>query len=87
LKALEAGGTASAALNAANEIAVEAFLARRIGFMAIAEVVERVLNALPNGSASTLDEVLAADAEARRLASEFTALLTADAPQADRVLH
>jgi 1-deoxy-D-xylulose-5-phosphate reductoisomerase len=87
LKVLEAGGTASAALNAANEIAVEAFLARRIGFMAIAEVVERVLNALPNGSASTLDEVLAADAEARRLASEFTALLTADAPQADRVLH
>jgi 1-deoxy-D-xylulose-5-phosphate reductoisomerase len=55
--------------------------------MAIAEVVERVLNALPNGSASTLDEVLAADAEARRLASEFAALLTADAPQAERVLH
>ena len=87
LKALEAGGTASAALNAANEVAVEAFLARRIGFMAIGEVVERVLNALPNGSASTLDEVLAADAEARRLASEFTALLTADAPHAERVLH
>jgi 1-deoxy-D-xylulose-5-phosphate reductoisomerase len=87
LQALEAGGTASAALNAANEIAVEAFLTRRIGFMAIAEVVGRVLNALPNGGASTLDEVLAADAEARRLASEFTALLTADAPQADRVLH
>jgi len=87
LQALEAGGTASAALNAANEIAVEAFLARRIGFMAIGEVVERVLNALPNGSASTLDEVLAADAEARRLASEFAALLTADAPHAERVLH
>ncbi|SOE60407.1 1-deoxy-D-xylulose 5-phosphate reductoisomerase [Burkholderia sp. D7] len=87
LQALETGGTASAALNAANEVAVEAFLARRIGFMAIGEVVERVLNALPNGSASTLDEVLAADAEARRLASEFTALLTADAPHAERVLH
>ncbi|CAH2782644.1 MAG: 1-deoxy-D-xylulose 5-phosphate reductoisomerase (EC [uncultured Caballeronia sp.] len=87
LKALEAGGTASAALNAANEVAVEAFLARRIGFMAIRKVVERVLNALPNGSASTLDEVLAADAEARRLASEFTALLTAEAPHAERVLH
>ena len=87
LKALEAGGTASAALNAANEVAVEAFLARRIGFMAIGEVVERVLNVLPNGSASTLDEVLAADAEARRLASEFAALLTADAPHTERVLH
>src|SRR5471032_659729 len=57
LKALEAGGTASAALNAANEVAVEAFLARRIGFMAIGEVVERVLNALHCRSASTLDEV------------------------------
>jgi 1-deoxy-D-xylulose-5-phosphate reductoisomerase len=87
LQALEAGGTASAALNAANEVAVEAFLARRIGFMAIGEVVERVLNALPNGSASTLDEVLAADAEARRLAGEFAALSTADAPHAERVLH
>ncbi|CAH2797528.1 MAG: 1-deoxy-D-xylulose 5-phosphate reductoisomerase (EC [uncultured Caballeronia sp.] len=87
LKALEAGGTASAALNAANEVAVEAFLAHRIGFMAIGKVVERVLNALPNGSASTLDEVLAADAEARRLASGFTALLTADAPHAERILH
>jgi 1-deoxy-D-xylulose-5-phosphate reductoisomerase len=86
LKALEAGGTASAALNAANEIAVEAFLERRIGFMAIGEVVERVLNAMPNGSASTLDEVLAADAEARRLAREFSALLTVDAPQAERVV-
>ena len=87
LKALEAGGTASAALNAANEVAVEAFLTRRIGFMAIGEVVERVLNAMPNGNASTLDEVLAADAEARRLAGEFSALLTMDAPQAERVLH
>ena len=87
LKALEAGGTASASLNAANEIAVEAFLERRIGFMAIGEVVDRVLNAMPNGSASTLDEVLAADAEARRLAREFSALLTVDAPHAERVLH
>ena len=80
LKALEAGGTASAALNAANEVAVEAFLDRRIGFMAISEVVERVLDALPNGSASTLDEVLAADAEARRLAAGFAATLSRDAP-------
>ena len=48
IEALEAGGIASAALNAANEIAVEAFLERRIGFMAIGGVVERVLNALPN---------------------------------------
>jgi 1-deoxy-D-xylulose-5-phosphate reductoisomerase len=87
LKALEAGGTASAALNAANEIAVEAFLARRIGFMAIGDVVSRVLDSLPNGSAATLEEVLAADAHARRLASEFTGALGLSAPQAERVTH
>jgi 1-deoxy-D-xylulose-5-phosphate reductoisomerase len=87
LKALEAGGTASAALNAANEIAVEAFLARRIGFMAIGDVVSRVLDTLPNGRAGTLEEVLAADAHARRLASEFTGALASSAPQAERVTH
>jgi len=87
LQALEAGGTASAALNAANEIAVEAFLARRIGFMAIGDVVSRVLDTLPNGRAATLEEVLAADAHARRLASEFTGALASGAPQAERVTH
>ncbi|AQG98419.1 1-deoxy-D-xylulose-5-phosphate reductoisomerase [Burkholderia sp. KK1] len=87
IQALEAGGIASAALNAANEIAVEAFLERRIGFMAIGEVVERVLNALPNTSAATLADVLAADANARRLASGFVAELTASAPGAEPIAH
>ncbi|SAL53269.1 1-deoxy-D-xylulose-5-phosphate reductoisomerase [Caballeronia humi] len=90
IKALEAGGIASAALNAANEIAVEAFLARRIGFMAIGDVVERVLNALPNTSAATLDDVLAADASARRLANGFVDNLSADASSplpAERIAH
>ncbi|KIG10417.1 1-deoxy-D-xylulose-5-phosphate reductoisomerase [Caballeronia concitans] len=87
IEALEAGGIASAALNAANEIAVEAFLARRIGFMAIGGVVERVLNALPNASAASLDDVLAADANARRLASGFVAALTASAPGAEPIAH
>ncbi|KNH10193.1 1-deoxy-D-xylulose 5-phosphate reductoisomerase [Candidatus Burkholderia brachyanthoides] len=80
IQAMEAGGIASAALNAANEIAVEAFLERRIGFMAIGEIVDRVLNALPNTSAAALDDVLAADANARRLATGFVTGLTASAP-------
>ncbi|SAL70332.1 1-deoxy-D-xylulose 5-phosphate reductoisomerase [Caballeronia terrestris] len=90
IQALEAGGIASAALNAANEIAVEAFLARRIGFMAIGDVVERVLNVLPNTSAATLDDVLAADASARRLANGFVDNLSADASSplpAERIAH
>ncbi|GAB5100134.1 1-deoxy-D-xylulose-5-phosphate reductoisomerase [Caballeronia sp. HLA56] len=85
--ALEVGGLASAALNAANEVAVEAFLARRIGFMAIGDVVDRVLNSLPNGSAASLDDVLAADANARRLAHRFVAELTASAPGAESIAH
>jgi 1-deoxy-D-xylulose-5-phosphate reductoisomerase len=68
MKALAAGGVASAMLNAANEVAVEAFLNRRIGFMAIAQTVESVLNTLENTGASSLDVVLAADAAARRAA-------------------
>lgn len=68
MKALAAGGVASATLNAANEVAVEAFLNRRIGFTAIAQTVDSVLNALENRSASSLDVVLEADAAARRAA-------------------
>ena len=71
MKALAEGGVASAALNAANEIAVEAFLTRRIGFMAIAQVVDAVLNALPNREASSLADVVDADAAARRAAHAF----------------
>ncbi|WP_233881423.1 1-deoxy-D-xylulose-5-phosphate reductoisomerase [Paraburkholderia flagellata] len=68
MQALSAGGVASAALNAANEVAVEAFLNRRIGFMAIAQTVDAVLNALENRTASSLEVVLEADAAARRAA-------------------
>ena len=68
--ALEAGGTAPATLNAANEIAVEAFLAGNLAFPRIAAVVERVMEALPAGRMSCLDDVLAADAAARAVARE-----------------
>ncbi|CAB3747948.1 1-deoxy-D-xylulose-5-phosphate reductoisomerase [Paraburkholderia humisilvae] len=77
VKALAAGGVASAALNAANEIAVDAFLSRRIGFTAIAQVVDAVLNALPNRDAASLDDVLEADAAARRAASSMIDTLPA----------
>jgi 1-deoxy-D-xylulose-5-phosphate reductoisomerase len=70
LKALDEGGIASTALNAANELAVDAFLSRKIGFMAIAQVVDAVLNTLPNRRPSGLGDVLEADAAARRAAAD-----------------
>ncbi len=68
--ALRAGGTAPAVLNAANEIAVEAFLAGRLSFTAIARVIAETLESVPACEASTLDAVLQADAAARRKATE-----------------
>ena len=63
--ALAAGGTAPAILNAANEVAVEAFLDGRIGFLAIADTVARALDTVPAGEADSLDAVLEADRRAR----------------------
>ena len=68
--ALEAGGAAPAILNAANEVAVAAFLARRIGFLEIAAIVEDVLHRYDPAPPETLDAVIAIDAEARVLAGE-----------------
>jgi 1-deoxy-D-xylulose-5-phosphate reductoisomerase len=85
MKALAEGGVASAALNAANEVAVDAFLARRISFMAIAQTVDAVLNALPNRRATSLDDVLDADAAARRAAASFIDGLPAGARHLERV--
>ncbi len=64
-QALRAAGTAPAILNAANEIAVEAFLNQRISFLSIPRVIEEVLNALPVNQVTCLEDVLTADAEAR----------------------
>jgi 1-deoxy-D-xylulose-5-phosphate reductoisomerase len=66
--ALLAGRSAGTVLNAANEVAVEAFLAKRIGFLAIAALVEATLEAhtdLASVTPSTIDDVLAVDAESR----------------------
>ena len=62
------GGTAPAVLNAADEVAVAAFLAGRIGFMDIPRVVSSALEAVPAGPAADLDAVLGADARAREAA-------------------
>ncbi|UNC14184.1 1-deoxy-D-xylulose-5-phosphate reductoisomerase [Acidiphilium multivorum] len=67
-EALEAGHGASTVLNAANEIAVEAFLRRRIGFLDITAVVERVMQRLGAPPIGDLAAVLALDAEARAMA-------------------
>jgi 1-deoxy-D-xylulose-5-phosphate reductoisomerase len=64
--ALAAGGSAPAVLNAANEVAVAAFLAGRIGFLRIAALVEDALAALPSAGADSLDALHDADARARR---------------------
>ncbi|MCA3183069.1 MAG: 1-deoxy-D-xylulose-5-phosphate reductoisomerase, partial [Cupriavidus sp.] len=63
--ALRAGGVAPAVLNAANEVAVEAFLAGAIRFTDIARVVADVLEQPADGEAASLEGVLAADAAAR----------------------
>jgi len=72
-EALCAGGGAPTVLNAANEIAVAAFLARRIGFLDIARVVEATLDRIGPCPAETLDQVVALDAQARRIADAFAA--------------
>jgi 1-deoxy-D-xylulose-5-phosphate reductoisomerase len=66
--ALEAGGTAPAVLNAANEVAVEAFLAGKLAFTAISAVIESALQSVPTTAAGDLAAVLAADEAGRRAA-------------------
>jgi len=73
------GGTAPAWLSAANEVAVESFLAGHIGWSRISEVIEATLERHDGASAGSIDDVLAADAAARRVASgvlEATAVST-----------
>jgi 1-deoxy-D-xylulose-5-phosphate reductoisomerase len=60
-------------LNAANEVAVAAFLGRQIRFTDIAAIAEQVLGELPGGQIERLDQILALDAEARRRATDAVA--------------
>ncbi len=73
--ALKKGGALPCALNAADEVAVAAFLERRLPFVGIAEVIERVLGRTPRMRFGRIEDVVAADVEARRMAREEVAKL------------
>jgi len=69
-EAAQAGGTATCILNAANEVAVHAFLSGRLDFMGIPAVIEAALEQLPSAAVHSFDVLYDADAEARRAAAE-----------------
>ncbi|WP_339510714.1 1-deoxy-D-xylulose-5-phosphate reductoisomerase [Pseudomonas sp. RL_15y_Pfl2_60] len=70
-EAAEQGGTAAAMLNAANEVAVSAFLQRQISFPQIASIIDHVLNSEASTAVTCLETVLAADSRARALAEQW----------------
>ena len=69
--ALESGGAMPTALNAANEVAVKAFLDGMIGVLEITDVIEATIESAPTASVGCLDDVIEIDADARRLAAGF----------------
>jgi 1-deoxy-D-xylulose-5-phosphate reductoisomerase len=71
--ALEQGGTAPVVLNAANEVAVAAFLDRRLRFVQIPDVIARALDAHPARALASIEECVAVDGETRRRAGELVA--------------
>ncbi len=74
-EALETGASAPAVLNAANEVAVAAFLEGKLGFLNIIALVEQTLEAMPTAPLSSIEAVVFVDQEARRLAREMLPLL------------
>ncbi len=76
LEAGRTGGTAPTVLNAADEVAVAAFLAGEIPFTGIAAVIDRTLEAMPGRPVTHFDDLFAADAEARRRAGALAKELT-----------
>jgi 1-deoxy-D-xylulose-5-phosphate reductoisomerase len=75
-EAAKAGGTTPAVLNAANEVAVAAFLDQRLPYLQIAGVVRETLSAIQSVPASSIEIVLGADAQARRVAAQLVSTLT-----------
>ena len=73
-EAAEKGGAHAIALNAADEVAVEAFLGGKIPFMGIPRTIEKVLASTPEAHPTTIEQVLATDREARQKANEFVLL-------------
>jgi 1-deoxy-D-xylulose-5-phosphate reductoisomerase len=86
-EALRLGGPMPCALNAADEVAVDAFLEGRLPFPGIAAAIERVLDKMPHAAVRSIDDVLAADAEARRLAREAVARLGSPSRDRDATEH
>jgi 1-deoxy-D-xylulose-5-phosphate reductoisomerase len=82
-EALKRGGTAPTILNAANEVAVDAFLNGKIGFLDIAKIVEETLAAMNISPLNDLEAVMTSDAEARRIAVEKTKLMIKKKPTLD----
>jgi 1-deoxy-D-xylulose-5-phosphate reductoisomerase len=72
-EAARTGGTATCTMNAANEVAVHAFLSGRLGFLDIAEVIEETLEQLPSQPVHSFEALGEADADARRIAGELVA--------------
>lgn len=70
-QAMQAGGTAPTILNAANEVAVAAFLQGQIGFTQIPQVVKQSLTTMAHAQANSLEAILAADQQAREIASDY----------------
>ena len=75
-EAMKKGGAFPCALNAADEVAVAAFLEGKLPFLGIPEVIEKVLGRAPRLKLQKMEDVLSADAEARRIAKEEVAALT-----------
>ncbi len=71
--AMQAGGTSTVILNAANEIAVQAFLQEKLKFVEIAKVIETTLSRLTGRNSDSLETILEDDAKARELANEIVA--------------
>lgn len=69
--ALQEGGGAPTSLNAANEVAVQAFLSRHIGFLDIARVVEHTVDQLAGSKIGVMDDIMALDGQARRIAADL----------------
>jgi 1-deoxy-D-xylulose-5-phosphate reductoisomerase len=78
-QALRSGGSSAATLNAANEVAVSAFLEGRLPFLRITTIIEETLGSVPTSFPTTIDEVLAADALARNRAMRFVARFNSNA--------
>jgi len=70
-RAIREGGSSPAILNAANEVAVDAFLNSRIGFTAIPELIETVMDQMSLTEASTLEQILDVDRQARSMAERL----------------